>query len=231
MIDIHSHILPEVDDGSPSLDVSLEMLKNEERQGVKAIVLTPHYKEGKYEVGREKLIEKLKAFQDLANENGIGVELKLGQEIFVTDSVYDKLGSDELLTMNGTKAVMLEFHYVLNSDIADTAYNFKALGYIPIIAHIERYSYIHKTDAVYEIKCNGGLIQVNASSVIGESGKHVQKFVLSLIKEGLVDFVAGDYHSGRGVFLKEAYDLVSKKFGEEMARKLFEENAKKILKI
>ncbi len=225
MIDIHSHILHAVDDGSKNIEQSLAMLKEEEKQGVTDIVLTPHYRADylpKSEVVRAKFSE----LKELAKENGINIGLYLGQEIFVFEDLVKALKDGKVLSVNDGKYVLVEFSSKHVMDIPETVYMLVNNGYIPIVAHIGRYFYAD-ADTAKEVKELGGLIQINASSICGPF--KFRRKALSLIKAGLVDFVSSDVHFDRKNYMFKAYRKVEKKFGKETADKLFTENAKAII--
>lgn len=227
MIDIHTHILPNVDDGSRSVEKSIELLKQAEGQGVTHLFLTPHYRLG-YKTDRNIIEKEFINFQKIAKDAGINVKLFLGQEIFV-DREYYKVLKDELVnTMNNTKYVLVEFDYFIDTDISEVVYELVALGYIPIVAHFERYVYATIQDA-YEVKELGGLIQVNADSIVGNNRLH-RKTAKKLLKNNLVDFVASDVHDCRVNLLGQAKAYVTKKFGEKISQKLFVENAENLIK-
>lgn len=225
MIDIHSHILPEVDDGSKNIEQSLEMLKEAERQGITDIILTPHYRH-EYLTKKEHIEKNFAQLKTSAKEHDINISLYLGQEIFAFSDMVKSLSAGKLFSMNDTKYVLVEFAAKQEMDISETVYMLKANGFIPIVAHIDRYCYAD-VETAREIKEIGGLIQVNATPVCG-SIFHRGK-AMSFIKEGLVDFIASDAHYSRSSDMLKAYKVVSKKFGEETARKLFTENAKVLL--
>ena len=225
MIDMHCHILPAVDDGSRDIGQSLEMLKEEVRQGVKDVVLTPHFR-ADYSTARARLEEKFAVLKDAAAKANIPVNLYLGQEIYHFSGMEKMLLNGTLLPLNGTKYVLVEFSLNRICDIAETVYTLKDKGYIPIVAHIERYFYADLSVAA-EVKEIGGLIQINAESVLGGIGKtHMHKRALAIIKAGFSDFVASDFHYARKNMMAKAFIKVKKKFGEETAHKLFCENAK-----
>lgn len=224
LVDVHSHILPFVDDGSDSLENSVELIKNCAQNGVSKIILTPHYKRGVYQIEKGKLVSNFNDFCDEIKSRGIDVELYLGQEIFCDENIYKLIKNKEVLTINNTQYILLEFDYYNNTDLLDYAYNVSQMGYVPVIAHIERYKYLD-ADTLIDLHQMGALIQINASSVIGEYGKKFQKRVFAAIKSGLVNFVATDIHDDRKVSLKEAYDVVCKKFSKRVADDLFINNS------
>ena len=223
MTDIHSHVLPEVDDGSNNLEESIEMLKFAEKAGVDKIVFTPHFRDS-YNMRKNELSERFDSFKSVAKDMGIKAELFLGQEIYRTEQSISLLKKGELLTMNESKYVLVEFNLRHYSDVTEAVYEFVSAGFVPIVAHVERYPYVEPAD-VREIKEIGGLIQVNAASVVGKPNKKYKKTVKRYLKEDLVDFVASDIHYTRENHMEEAYKYVMKKFGKERAEKLFSFNA------
>ena len=225
MIDIHSHILPSVDDGSLNDEQSLDMIREAVRQGVKTFVLTPHYR-ADYITKRETLQTAFDKFKEMVAAEGVGAKLYLGQEIYAFDGLVPALDSGKVLTMNGSKYVLVEFSLNRPMDIPEIAYTLISHGYVPIIAHLERYKYADEYIA-HEIKEIGGLIQINAGSLCCRGG--YKRRASDLIKRGFVDFVASDVHYNRENFMLKAYCKVAKKFGTATAEKLFCENAKNIV--
>lgn len=227
MIDIHTHILPEVDDGSPNLDCSIAMINECVKQGVTDIILTPHYRR-EYKLDKEQLKEKFDYFKDCVSKSGILVNLYLGQEIFIEKDYKSIFCDHTVLTINGGKYILIEFEFDGKRDITEVVYELIRMGYIPIIAHIERYIN-YDVSVANEIKDLGGLIQINAESLVGKQKKVFGKKVKQLLKYDLVDFVASDVHCNRENFLLKAQTLVKKKYGEERAQRIFIDNAKKII--
>ncbi len=225
MVDVHSHILPFVDDGSDSVEKSVNLVKNLVSDGVRRIILTPHYKIGIYEKGKEEILENFNSFKLEVKNRGIDAELYLGQEVFCDNKIYELLEQKKVLTINNTNYLLIEFDYFSYADILDYCYNIMQMGYIPVIAHIERYRYLD-ANTLIDLHHLGALIQVNASSVIGQHGKKFQKRVFAAIKSGLVDFVTTDVHFSRESSLLSAYNVISKKFGNLLANDLFIENSK-----
>lgn len=225
MIDIHSHILHSVDDGSYNLEQSLAMLKEEENQGVTDVVLTPHYR-ADYLPKSDDIRLKFTELKKSVSQNGINVRLHLGQEIYVFEGVVKALENGKVLSVNGGKFVLVEFSTKHFTDIPETVYMLIENGFIPIVAHIGRYFYAD-IETAREVKELGGLVQINASSICGSF--IYKRKALALIKAGLVDFVASDVHHNRKNYMLKAYKKVAKKFGQETADKLFTENAKAVI--
>ncbi len=227
MIDIHTHILPEVDDGSPNLDCSIAMIKECVKQGATDIILTPHYRR-EYKLKVEELKERFASFRDYISNDGILVNLYLGQEIFIEKNYKSLFSDNAVLSINGGKYILIEFDYDIKSDATEIVYELVRMGYIPIIAHIERY-FNYDLSVATEIKELGGLIQINAESLVGKQRKVFGKKVKQLLKNDLVDFVASDVHFSRENLLEKAQTLVMKKYGKERAQRIFIDNAKKII--
>lgn len=226
MIDIHSHILPSVDDGSESLKTSLALVIDEIKNGVDKIILTPHNKSDKYDTSKGEII---KNFEDLKREvenKKLNIELYLGQEVYVCDKFYEKLEKNDVITMNGTKYLLIEFNYFMETDIIKHVASVLKYGFIPVIAHVERYEYLD-WNILYDLKMMGALIQINASCFVNNKNKSLLKNALNAISENCVDFIASDIHFKRKNFMKKAYKKISKIFGSEEADKLFSLNAEK----
>ena len=209
MIDIHTHIIPFVDDGSSSLEDSLAMVKHELDIGVDTIICTPHHIFHRYEKSIEEIKKNFDLLKHAVEEHNLPVSLLLGQEICYThrEDILSFLNTGKLLTLNNTKYVLLEFHFTREpEDLGDILYNFSIKGYKLIIAHVERYEWI-TIDKVRDMTAEGALIQVNSGSIVGQTTSHEKHFVKKLLKQNLVDIVASDVHS----FRKSTLDLALKK--------------------
>ena len=226
MIDIHSHILPAVDDGCENFEQALSLIREEHRQGITDVVLTPHYR-ADYMPKREKIETQFALLKQAVQSEGLAINTYLGQEVFIFDGVAEAIKSGKLFTMNGGKYVLAEFSIKHEKDIPEAVYMLVCAGFIPIVAHIERYYYAD-IETAKEIKELGGLVQINANSLCGRFNRP-SKMAKALVKAGLVDFVASDVHFKRPNYMLKAYNVVVKKFGKETADKLFTENAKAVL--
>lgn len=198
MIDFHTHILPQIDDGAKNLDASLEMLAMQRSQGVEKVLLTPHYYGRQF--GPKQFLEKrLEAFERLRPHIPEGIKTRLGAEVHFTGvnvPDYEELCS---LAIEGTKYILIEFPFnnawtgqmfeKLSDFIADT-------GYTPIIAHIERYQEIwRKPSLVKNLTDMGCLLQVNARAF---TDKRDKKLAFALLKHGFVHCIGSDAHDATG---------------------------------
>ena len=207
MIDIHSHILPGVDDGSRSVDMTKKILSAYVRQGVSQVICTPHQSS---ELHRPEVLQD--RFSQLRSEVAdYPVRLYLGAEIYYYENIIPDLQSGRLLTLNSTEYVLVEFSTRAEMVyIPDAVYELSIAGYKPIVAHIERYGYF-SFENWEEVKSNGGLIQVNASVF---EKKEYAKLVKKFLKSDLVDFIASDCHNdvSRTADFSAAKTYIEKKF-------------------
>ena len=232
-IDIHCHILPGVDDGSPDTETSIEMLRIAEKNGIRQMILTPHYKPMHHNVSPEHNDKYTGRLQKLADNAGIAIKLFSGNEIYYSDETYDNLVDGKVHTMAGSDYVLVEFHPTNPyKAIHNGLYQVQAAGYIPILAHVERYgeivSHISYVDELTEMGC---LIQVNASSIMGKYGFGISHFTKKLLKKELVDFVATDAHDAksRAPELLECRNYITRKFGEDYSDRILYDNPLKVI--
>ena len=214
MTDIHCHVLPFVDDGSDSFETSVSMLEEMIEQGVKNVIVTPHYRKGFYFAENSEIIEVFEELKSIAKEKGLNIDLFLGREITTYEGLSKDLEQGKALSLAGSKFLLLEFPYDTDTDIEEICYNAKLCGYLPVVAHVERYSYYRSIEKVRRLKESGVVIQINASPIVKKSLASENKFVKKLLKERLVDVVASDWHSTRMNCFKDAYEKVSAKYGD-----------------
>lgn len=210
MVDIHTHVIPNVDDGSRDIETSLEMLKEAVANGVTTLFATPHHYYKHYEASVSTIRENFELLKAKAKENNIPIELKLGMEIYYTsrEDIISMLKNDELLTMDGSKTVLIEFDLIREPrEVEETLYRFKLNGYNVIIAHVERYAWI-SLDLIQSMRLEGAKIQINSTSILGKEGFKKKWFVKKLLRKGLVDYIASDMHSFRRGNLSKAKDIV-----------------------
>jgi len=234
MIDIHCHILPDVDDGAKEIDESIKMAQIAEENGISKIVATPHYIEegnypSKYEINKK--VEKLNA---ILTENDIGVEILPGNEVYITHNLPYLLTNEIINTINGTQYLLMEFPmFEIPGYAEEVIYELKLMGITPIIAHPERYrGVIEDPSILLKYIDMGALCQANSGSITGKFGKNVKTTVMKLIDHNMIHFVGSDGHSprGRAPKLLKAYNIVQKDYGSGKAEILFKENPEKIIK-
>ena len=224
MIDVHSHLLYGIDDGVQSLDEALEVLLEAKNQGIKEIILTPHYiLDGRFHVTKDEL-EKLMGTLD-----SDGVQLHLGHELFIHIDLCDHLKSNQCCTLANSKYILVEFPFERYLDDYDYILeDLRSLGYKIIIAHPERYKYVRE-DVNFCLRWldEGYLLQCNQNSFIR---KETQKLMKQMMNHNFISFIASDTHGKhRPIQLKEVYEMIANKYGKEVADTLFYKNAKAII--
>lgn len=238
MIDIHSHIIFDVDDGPKTLEDSRRLLEESYRQGVRTIISTSHRRKGMFETPEEKIAANFKQVQDLAKQVADDLTVLYGAEIYYTSDILKKLEEGTFPSLGGTKYVLIEFS--MNTpykDIHSALGNVIRLGMIPVVAHIERYHCLENDeDRVSELINMGCYMQVNSSNVLkpklfGDRYKFMKKRVQFFLERDLVHFVASDMHNldDRPPYMQKAYQIVAKKYGAERAEELFKTNQEILL--
>ena len=210
MVDIHTHVIPNVDDGSPSLSESINMIKHEIAIGVDTIICTPHHIYKRYEKSVEEIKSQFELLKKEVEKENLPIKLYLGQEICYShrEDIIKMLKEGKLLTLNNTNRVLLEFSFTREpEDVLDVIYNFNVNGYEIIIAHIERYEWM-TYDKVVDLRNEGALIQINSNSYLGMTSWKEKRITRKLLKLGLVDFVASDTHSFRPSTLDKSYKKI-----------------------
>lgn len=217
MIDIHSHILPGVDDGAKTEEDSIEMAKVAVEEGVTKIVATPHHKNRHFENYKDEIASNVKVLNALFEENGIPLEVVPGQEVRIYGEVLEDYRNGEIQSINDTDYVLIEFPYSSVPQFAEQLlYDMQVNGLRPIIVHPERNRELMENhDRLYELVMNGALTQITAASIIGRFGKKIAQFTHQIIEAQLTHFIASDAHNTttRGFYLQDAYTFVKDKFG------------------
>lgn len=214
MVDLHSHILYGVDDGCKTIDESIELIKKMLESGFNKIVLTPHYiSNSDYNSSRKDNLEKFALLRQKVLDNNLNVQLYLGNEIFLDNNSLKLLKEGVISSLADTKYVLFELP--LNNQIRwvnDLIYEIKYSGYIPVLAHPERYTYMQKNpDMLFELKREGVLFQGNFASVLGYYGSAAKKLFKKLVKKHYYDFLATDIHSPDKDFVLKNFPKIQKK--------------------
>lgn len=232
--DIHTHILPGVDDGAKDKDISMAMLRMAWKDGIRRIVLTPHNKPSRRNVSFKTIQKLSEQLLEEARQEGMEFTFCPGNEIYYRSDMIGDLEEGRACTMADTSYVLVEFNPMDDFDyIRNGIYQVLAAGYRPIIAHVERYScMLSKPSRVEELKNMGCYIQVNAGSIMGQYGFSVKQMTKKLLKQQLIHFVASDAHDTdkRAPRLSDCAKYVTKKFGESYSNRIFLENPDKMLK-
>lgn len=232
-VDIHSHILYGIDDGSKSLEESIEIIKQHIEMGFKDIILTPHYIENsKYETNnkeKKKLLETLK--KELKKQN-IDINLYLGNEVFVNNTL--EIDKEKIEKLNNSKYLLIEFPMGEKpKNINNIIYELKIQGIIPVIAHPERYTFVQEhPNIVDEWVEEGALLQSNYGSIVGVYGENAKKAVKKLLKKNVISVLATDIHYPNNKIyqnIEKSRKKIKKIIGEEKYIELTITNPKKII--
>ena len=236
MIDFHAHILPNIDDGSASMEESINLIKEAEQAGFTGIISTSHYLQNYYECDEK---ERRRILAELANQVKVAdaeaemPKLYLGSEIYISTDIVELLKEEKASTINGTNYVLFELP--MNSKplfVKEVVYKLIENGYNPIIAHPERYSYVKENiEFVRELKNMGALFQSNYGSVIGMYGGSAKKTLKKLLKEELISFLGSDVHAVGQIYPKIPKILrkLEKWISPEKLQELTTLNAEEIL--
>ncbi|MCI6466409.1 MAG: protein tyrosine phosphatase [Faecalicatena sp.] len=233
-IDMHCHILPGVDDGAADIAETKEMLKIAYDEGIRCIIATPHHHPHRGHEHPEILKKKLTLVRRAAQEIDDKFRIYLGTEIYFGQDIPEKLERGEVLSMNQRRRVLIEFSPSDNYNyIQQSIQQIQMHGYEVILAHAERYPCLTDDVELAEHIFNMGVdIQVNAGSIIGESGRKIKQFVKTLMDQDMVFGVGTDAHSAnrRAPRMKKAAEYVKKKYGEDYMRRIFFSNAATMLR-
>ena len=239
LINIHSHILPQIDDGAKDIDMAIEMLKESYSQGVDNVILSYHFHPDHSEQ-KEKALSQLHLLESRMEETSTGQvpHMYLGSEILYDSNSISYIKSGQAFTLANSKYVLIEF---LPSDsfgkITSAILEFKLNNYRPIIAHAERYECLSEISNVKKIVDSGGYIQINARNFLTNkwnlSEKKRKKRLIRMLQMGLVHFIADDCHDiqDRGPCLGHAFNQLRDEgqLDEELLNRVFIKNQQKIL--
>ncbi|MBB5195144.1 CpsB/CapC family capsule biosynthesis tyrosine phosphatase [Anaerocolumna cellulosilytica] len=230
-IDLHCHILPEVDDGAKDLQQAINMLKLAYKEGIRAIAVTPHYKETVFENPTIRLIEKLNQIKVAAKEFE-GLTLTLGCEIYYSHESVHMLLDGVIPTIADSRYILVEFspyaeYKYIKNGLQDMILN----GYRPILAHAERYDNLCELEKIRNLTDMGVYLQINTGGVLGEFGREEKRRCKKLLRYRLVHVAATDAHDDteRAPAIKKCFQFIKKKYGTEYAEALFIYNPKKVL--
>ena len=234
MIDLHCHILPGIDDGPATMDESIEMCRIARADGITAIVATPHFRPGRYDLSEGAITA---AYEGLCSEVarlGIDIEILAGADVTVTPELLIHLSQKSRLTINKTgrfflaelpsAAVPARWDQYLLSLIAR--------GFSPILTHPERNGwFLSHRDALYPFVSAGGLVQITAMSLTGEVGEAAQSYSRYLLKQGLAHIIATDAHSAhqRKPLLSGAVAAAASIIGKDEAFRMVRDTPRAII--
>lgn len=222
MIDLHSHILPGIDDGARSLEDSLTMARMAVEDGTKILACTPHLAPPKYVNSGPDIRRAVSQLQAQLDEHSIALKLIAGADLHIASDLENSLKTGHALTLADTSYFLLEPpHDVLPPMLVQFAQKLKRAGYNPILTHPERLQWIEGNyNVITELADAGIVIQLTGASVTGLFGKRIQYWCERMLDEGIVDILASDAHDTkyRTTGLSKARDAVAQRLGEKEAR-------------
>ena len=233
MIDIHTHILPNIDDGARSIEETFNLIKEAKNVGFEAIVSTSHYMEGYYETNAPEREVWLNAIYENLRTKNIDIKLYLGNEIYMSENMIKLLEEGKASTINDTSYVLFEMP--LNAEplnLYDVIYEMQQYKIVPILAHPERYTFVQQEpELVYDLIQKGVLMQANYGSIIGQYGEKAKIIVKKFFENNMIHLLGSDVHRQNTIYpkipqiLSELNDLI----GEEKLKELTTTNPKLVL--
>ena len=236
MIDIHSHLIYGVDDGTKTKEESIEILKNLRDNNITDIILTPHYI---VDTGyTSSKIDNIKIYKELKKEleqNKIDINIYLGNEIYIDRNILNYVEKNEMCTLNNTEYILIELPMSgVYPDYFDIINNLINDGCKVILAHPERYTSFQKDfNKILELNEIGVLFQCNYGSILGEYGHEAKKCMKNILKNKLVSFMGTDIHKNKNNYdyIDKSINKMSKYLSIDEINDITENNAKKIIEI
>ena len=233
MIDFHSHIIPNIDDGAKSITETFNLINEAKEVGFDSIIFTPHYIEGFYETNLTDRSIHLKAISDSLKERKNNIKVYLGNEIYITENIIDLLKSQKASTINNSNYVLFEMAFSSKAmNIFEFIDSLKEYHLIPILAHPERYSDVQNNfNFLYELKEMDILFQANYGSILGVYGLKAKVAVKRMYKEKLISFLGTDVHRENSIYPKvpKALNKILKIVDDVYIQDITTNNALKIL--
>ena len=197
-VDIHSHLLPGIDDGSKSLSESITLIAEFQKLGYKKLIVTPHIMSHRYQNTSEIILEKLAVLREALEKHGINIIVEAASEYYLDEHFLSLLRKKDLLTFNHDH-VLFEISYTqAPQDLEGIIFEMILAGYTPVLAHPERYLHMHDHFERYEaLKEQGVLFQLNINSLAGYYSKNIKQIAEKLVAKGMVDFLGSDVHKMR----------------------------------
>ena len=233
MIDFHSHILPNVDDGSKSVEETFELLKEAKEVGFDSVISTSHYIEKYYEVNVAERKVWINALSENLYKKNIDLKLYLGNEVYITENIIKLLETGKATSINNSNYVLFEFPMNTKPlNMYDIIYDMLEYKLVPVLAHPERYSFVQKEpNLVYDLIQKGVLMQSNYGSILGMYGEKAQIIVRKLLENNMVHFLGSDVHRANSIYSKIQSSLgeIEAIVGEEKLKEISSVNPKLVV--
>lgn len=224
MIDLHSHILPGIDDGAPDLETSLDIARMAVDNGIKVMAATPHFMPGVYDNEATDVRRRLAALEMALKNAGIPLDVVSGCDAHIRPDFAACLRDGRILTINDSRYVLFEPpHVSLPQRMDELLHNVTASGFVPILTHPERLRWIEQNyDLVISLVEQGTLMQITAGSLTGRFGQRPQYWSQRMLAEGRVHILATDTHDTkkRPPTMTNAYDIAAAELGLDEAKNL-----------
>ncbi len=196
-VDLHSHLLPGIDDGAPDLETSLNLIQGLQKLGFQRIFTTPHVMSDYYPNTRDLILRKQEEVQEAMEANGMDVAFGAAAEYYLDEHFVRLHQTEPLLTLPGNRVLIeMSFHRPY-PDLHRVIFDLQMKGYLPILAHPERYPYYSQPDDYQNLKALGCSLQLNLLSLTGYYGRPIQAAAKTILGNGLADFLATDLHHDR----------------------------------
>ncbi len=227
-IDLHTHLLPGVDDGAKSTRVSLNCFEKAVALGFETIVLTPHYLSGA-SFGYDENLEEFRKLKKKVSKKRLKINLILANEVMLDEKVVANLEGEKIVTINKSKYILVELPMYGENNIQNMLYKIIEYGLVPIVAHPERNEYFQSDlNRISELKKMGVVFQVNGASLLGYYGKKAQEVANYMIKNNLLHVIASDSH-GEYDYMEKVLDYLNKKNSKKFVDEMLMSNPKKII--
>lgn len=224
MIDFHTHIIPNIDNGSRNIEETFNLIKEAKEAGFEGIVLTSHYKENYYETNTPERNVWVKVIEDNIKNKGIDIDIYLGNEIYITENIMDLLIEGKASTINDTCYVLIEMpRNTKPENLYDVIYSLKENKLIPILAHPERYKFVQKDPGIInDLIDEGVLMQANYGSILGQYGQKAEIIVRKFLENRMIHFLGSDVHRQNTTYkaIPRAIEQIKDIIGKEELEKL-----------
>ena len=232
LYDMHCHILPGIDDGAATMEETMQTLHEMYRQGIRGVIVTPHYYPERYTPSARDVLEILEQVKRQCEREQLDMTLLPGQECFYHTGLTEQLNRKEVLTLADSRYVLVEydtdcpFFYIMTG-IRQLQQN----GYIPILAHFERYECLRNEKHLMEVRQQGCFLQMNFDTLLQKNPFLLPNRFRKLLRDGLVDFLGSDCHGlhFRPPRIDRAYQWIADHTDETVCRQMLQTNVQNIL--
>ena len=219
VVDIHSHLIPSIDDGAKDMERAIELILDLKGMGYKKLITTPHVSD-MFPSSSKTILDGYYTLKDELEKRKIEIDIEVSAEYYIDETFENLLKNRDILTFGEEKYLLFELSYfTIPRDLESMIHEIKMAGYTPILAHPERYTYLHDSiDKYTHIKSLGVLFQINLNSLVNYYSKDITQIVKQLILQGMVDFIGSDTHHRRHI------DYLRKSLKSSFYKKIFKKN-------